>query len=84
MGNDNGSDGYGDKGSGDGDGNNTLDGNGNKGWRATKSTMARAARAITMGTKRAMATAAKVMATATKRAMATDGEGDVDDGKSDG
>ncbi len=50
----------------------------------TKRAMARAARAMTMRTKRAMVTAAKAMAMGTKRAMAMDGEGNVDDGKSNG
>jgi hypothetical protein len=52
MGDGNGSDGYNDEGGGYGDGNNTRDGNGNKGWWATKSAVARAARAMTMVTKR--------------------------------
>ncbi len=76
LGNGNGSDGYGDEGSGNGDGNNTCNGDGNEGWRVTKRAMARAARAMTMATKRAMATVAK--------AMAMVGEGNVDNGKSNG
>jgi hypothetical protein len=84
MGNGNRSNGYGDEGSSNGDGDTTPDGDGNKGWQATKSAMEQAARAMMMAKKSAMATAAKVMAAATKKAMATVGEGDVDDGKSDG
>ena len=84
MGNGDVSDGYGVEGGGDGDGNNTRNGDGNKGWRAMKRAMARAARAMMTATKRAMATAAKVMVMVTKRAMATAGEGDVNNGKRDG
>jgi hypothetical protein len=84
MGDGNGSNGYGNKVGGDGDGDNTCDGNGNKVWWATKMPMARVARAMRMATKKAMATVAKVMAMATKRAMAKVREGNVDDGKSNG
>jgi hypothetical protein len=63
MNNGNESNGYGNKGGGDVDGNNMRDGDGNKGWGATKIAMARAARAMMTATKRAMATVAKVMAT---------------------
>jgi hypothetical protein len=73
MGNGNGSNGYSNKGGGHGDGVNTRNEDGNKGWRATKRAMARAARAMTTAMKRAIATAAKVMATVTKRAMAAVG-----------
>jgi hypothetical protein len=84
MGNNGGSDGYSNKGGGDGNGNNMRNGNSNEGWQAMKRAMARAARAMMTATKRAMATVAKVMAMATKRAMATIKEGNVDDGKSNG
>ena len=84
MGDGNGSNGYDNKVGGDGDGDNMRDGNGNKVWWATKRPMARVARAMRTATKRAMAMVAKVMATATKRAMAKVGEGNVDNGKSNG
>jgi hypothetical protein len=84
MGNGNRSDGCSDEGGGYGDGNNTRDGNGNKGLRATKSAMAREARAMTTATKRVMAMAAIVMAMAAKRAMGMVREGNVEDGKSNG
>ncbi len=45
-------------------------------WRALKRAMARVARAMTV------AMAARAMATAMKKATAMDGEGDVDNGKS--
>ena len=53
-------------------------------WQAMKRAMARVARAMMTATKRAMAMAARAMATAMKNAIAMDGEGNVDDGKSDG
>jgi hypothetical protein len=84
MGSDDGRDGYGDKCGSNSNGNNTSNGDGNEGWRATKSAMARAARAMAMATKRAMAMAANLMMTATKRAMAMVGEGNVNNGKSNG
>ncbi len=84
VGDGNRSNGYGNKGDSNCNGDNTRNGNGNKGWQATKRAMARAARAITTATKREMATAAKVMVTAKKRAMAMVGEGNVNDGKSNG
>ncbi len=52
MGNGDGSDGYGNEGGGDGNGSNTHDGNGNKGWQAMN-------RAMTTATKRAIVTVAK-------------------------
>ncbi len=52
-------------------------------WRVTKRAMGSAAGAMTMATKRAMAMGARAMATATKREIVTDGEGNVDDSKSD-
>jgi hypothetical protein len=84
MGDGNRSNGYNDEGGRNGGGNSTCNCNGNKGWWATKRAMVRAARAMTTATKRAMATVAKVMAMATKRAMAMVGEGNVNNGKSDG
>jgi hypothetical protein len=84
MGNGDRSDGFGNEGGGDCNGDNTRDGKGNDGWRATKRAMARAARAMTMSTKRAMAMAAKVMVTVMKRAMVMVGESNVNDGKSNG
>jgi hypothetical protein len=78
------SDGYGDEGGGNGDGNNMRDGNGDEGCRATKRAIGRVARVMMTATKRAIVTVAKVMATAMKRAMLTVGEGNVIDGKSDG
>ncbi len=84
MGNGDRSNGYRDEGGGDGNSNNMRNGNGNEGWRVMKSMMARAARAMTTATKRAMAAEGKVIATATKRATAMVGEGNVDNGKSNG
>ncbi len=53
-------------------------------WWASKRAMARVARAMTTASKRAKAMASRAMATATKRAIMTDGEGNVDNGKSNG
>jgi hypothetical protein len=51
MGNGDVSNGYGVEGGGDGDGNNMRNGDGNEGWRAMKSAMARAARAMMTATR---------------------------------
>ncbi len=83
MGNGNRSNGYSNKVGSDGNGDNRCNGDCNERWRAMKWAMARAARAMTTATKRAMATTAKSMAMGTKKAMAMDGEGNVDEGKSD-
>ncbi len=53
-------------------------------WGAMKRAMARVARAMMTATKRAMAMAARAMVMATKRATATDGEGNVNNCKSNG